>query len=47
MAPIRKAGMAIKMHPNEAENERYLACFDVLQANTLWKYTCQGIPPNI
>jgi hypothetical protein len=47
MAPIRKAGIAIKIQPNEAENDRYLACLEVLQASTLWKYTCQGMPPNI
>jgi hypothetical protein len=44
---MRKAGMAIRMQPKEAENDKYLACFDVLQASTRWKYTCQGMPPNI
>lgn len=47
MAPMRTAGMAIIMHPNDAENDRYLAWVDVLHERTLWKYTCQGIPPNI
>ena len=34
-APMRTAGMAITMQPNEAENDKYFAWVDVLQARTL------------
>ena len=34
-APMRTAGMAITMQPNEAENDKYFAWRDVLQARTL------------
>lgn len=47
MAPINIDGIAIIMQPNAAAYERYWAREWVLLDKTRWKYTCQGMPPNI
>lgn len=47
MAPIRTDGMAMIRQPSPPTNDRYLAVPTVLADRTLWKYTCQGSPPNM
>lgn len=47
MAPMRTDGTAMTMHPNAARKERTWAYVAEEADRTLWKYTCQGIPPSI
>ena len=47
MAPIKMAGITMTMQPMEAKKDSTWAFFGVLQDKTRWKYTCQGIPPQI
>ena len=35
-----QAGIALRIQPNDAQNERTLACFGDFEDKTLWKYTC-------
>lgn len=47
MAPMRTEGTAMMRHPKAARKERTWAYVAEEADRTLWKYTCQGIPPSI
>lgn len=47
MAPMRTEGTAMTRQPKAARNERTWAYVAEEADRTLWKYTCQGIPPSI
>ena len=47
IAPIRTAGIAINIAPNDAKNDNPWAYEVFFADSTRWKYTCHGRPPQI